>query len=150
MEKIPKIAKDFDNEDIRPYAEREKRKHAAYHLLKSCDSNSSLKLFEDISQEWWARVILKNRPSLEEYRRELVRSQVLLHESIATDILQKYPPATGLIKMIPGQTDYYPRGVKVPDFDKWWTYLHTSQGCSSIGIALPPPEELLQLCRKSK
>lgn len=90
------------------YEEREYLKSQAYnaHQLGSIDA---LEFFEKISLAWWHRQTC--RVALTKYRCHLVRANLLNNEATSTKVLNKYPPATGSLKIAAGMSDYYSHGI---------------------------------------
>lgn len=92
-------------EEVISYEAREVLKQQAYTSYLKVQINE-LELFEKLSFAWWHRV--SRRVDLDVFRRHLVRGQILNDDIPPQEILEKYPPATGKIKIAPGMSDYYP------------------------------------------
>lgn len=90
------------------YEERECLKLQAYNDYR-LDSIYALEFFEKISLAWWHRQTC--RVTLTKYRCHIVRAKLLNSEPTSTEILNKYPPSTGKLKIAAGMSDYCPNGL---------------------------------------
>lgn len=91
------------------YTEREDAKNSARADKRNFGDFTSLGKFEKVASEWWHRVHAK--VSFQNYCQHLVRAQLLAGNDVPPDIIAKYPPAKGKVKIAPGGSDYHPRGI---------------------------------------
>lgn len=90
------------------FEEREAKKDKAYNDHER-GLISDLKLFEILSYVYWQRQCFP--VSRHEYRCHLSRAMKLSGESVLPDVLKKYPPPSGVLKIAPGCSDFYPHGL---------------------------------------
>ena len=90
------------------FADRETKKANAHCALRAGQIDL-LEWFLEISEAWWHR--LEVNVCIDEYRRHLVRAMALDGDVVEPSILERYPPPQGKLKVLPGGSYYYPKGI---------------------------------------
>jgi hypothetical protein len=88
------------------FTRRETKKAEDYIECGHFEELSDIKLFRKIMLHRWRGIgEAVAKPTQYEFYTQFIRGNILLGEVVSTDILKAYPPATGLLKVIPGGTE---------------------------------------------
>lgn len=118
------------------YLKREKEKADSY-LKYGDDEFAYLKLFKLITLQRWRRIEEIVRPTLYDFRSEVTRGAVLIGEAVCKEVLNAFPPAVGLLRLIPGDSEWYRTGVSQIDLN-------------NRGIKLEIPRDILRVAKKKR
>lgn len=120
------------------FTRREKTKAEDCLEAGHSEELTDLKLFNKIMlHRWRAMGEAVVRPTKYEFYTQFIRGNILLGEVVSAEILKAYPPATGLLKVIPGGAEWYSKGVSQFDLD-------------DSGFKLKVPSNILRKQKKRK
>jgi hypothetical protein len=96
------------NQGALGYGQREAAKSVSYRA-RHAGAIDDIQHFEDISLMWWHRCRYKVK--LEAYRRHLIRARLLAGELVNPEIVSRYPPTNGLVRILPKMSEWLGRGM---------------------------------------